>query len=259
MLTMRALAVLAVVVAAACPKPPPPPHDAGPPPDSGVPGDVGAFCLGFAKANECQTGLECNTAIDAGPDDGGNLLPDGGGVGAEFACVTAGDVDAGCFFVHDADPVKPIDDGCKNGLVCGAAGSCALAGVLGAPCTSPAQCESSNCGRLADNSAAVCVTNDCINPGCATGSVCQQQGECGLVCTAPANDGEACFTNGTDACSPVNTPCADGLECFQGDPANVVTCGVPGGDNSPCNTLTPQDGCKSDHHCDQGSQTCIPN
>jgi hypothetical protein len=258
---MRALAVLAVVaVLAACPKPPPPPHDAGPPPDSGVPGAVGAFCLSAKKANECKVGLECNAPLDAGPDDGGNLLPDGGGVGAEFACVTPGDIDAGCFFTRDTDPVKPVDDGCKEGLVCGSANSCANSGVLGAPCKSPTDCTTTNCGRLADNSASVCVVNDCLNPGCPTNDVCQQQGQCGLVCVASPAAGEACFTAGTDACSPVTTPCSNGLQCYDGDPNSVVKCAVPSDTNGPCNTNTTQQGCKnSTDHCDPASETCVPN
>src|SRR5437763_16753020 len=133
---VAALAALASI--AGCPAPPaPPPHDAGQP-DGGT-GIAGELCASAAFTHACALGLECNSALDAGPDDGGNVDADGG-IEPKFACGEPGDVDAGCHFVRDADAVKPPDDGCQNGLLCGSSDSCALAGVLAAPCTSPAQC-----------------------------------------------------------------------------------------------------------------------
>jgi hypothetical protein len=80
------------------------------------------------------------------------------------------------------------------------------------------------------------------------------------VCTAAPADGDACFTFGTDACSPVTTPCSNGLQCFDGDPNSVVKCAVPSDTNGPCNPDTQQQGCKnSTDHCDIASRTCVPN
>ena len=230
-----------VLVAAGCPPPPEPVVDAGIEPDSGVLGVEGDPCFSPTSTNNCTLGLECALLQDA---DAG-----------VFACTTPKAQGDACFFNHNSAEPKAPDDGCAAGLLCGGADVCVLAGALLAPCTSPADCASLNCGALSDGSGAVCVVNDCA-AGCSGGKVCQQAGACGLTCVDPPAQGQACITPGTDVCSPVTVDCADGLECFQGDLATGVVCGVPGGQGAGCNLDTPQDGCRNDLFCDNGSNTC---
>ena len=233
--------LVGVVAASGCPPPPVPVVDAGSEPDAGVLGVAGDACFSSTSSNDCALGLECALLqdVDAGV----------------FACAAPAAQGADCFFNHNHSEPDPPDDGCAAGLQCGGEGKCVLAGELFAPCASPVDCASLNCGSLTDGSGNVCVVNECAG-GCPGGKVCKQAGACGLTCVEPSASGQPCLQPGTDVCSPVTTGCADGLECFQGDPASGVNCGVPGDEGSGCNLLTPQDGCQTGLNCNPGNNQC---
>ena len=232
------VAVLALL--AGCPEPPvEDPPDAGFV-DAGTLGVAGDECFSPTTSDACESGLECAALVDA--------------AAGTFACVSPVGLGAACFFNNDEVEVGPPQDGCESGLACGGDDTCVRAGVIGAPCASPTDCESGNCGSLVDGTGDVCVINECAG-GCPVGTVCRQAGRCGLTCVAPPGDGETCFVNGADACSPFRTTCAAPLECFRGD-ANNTTCGEPGDENSSCSLDTLDDGCQLEFRCDS-TGTCV--
>jgi hypothetical protein len=231
---------ISVTLLAACPPPPPVEEaDAGLP-DAGTVIAAGEECFSPTTSNECGTGLECAAVVDV--------------AAGTFACVAPALAGAACFFNND-EVEAPPEDGCASGLACGGQDICVRAGAIDAPCESPTECDTLNCGLLVDGSGDVCVVNECAG-GCEAGTVCQQAGRCGLTCVAPAGQGVPCVVSGDDACSPRRLGCAAGLECFRGDAANA-TCDAPGGGGSRCNNNgTPDDGCQAEFQCD-GDGVCV--
>ena len=240
-LVAPALAVAALLGAlAACPPPPPVEEPDAGFPDAGTVIAAGDECLSPTTTNACEPGLECNTLLNAG--DG------------TFACVAPAAAGEACFFNNDEVELGPSDDGCTNGLVCGGEDTCVRVGAIGAACASPTDCETLNCGTLADGTGPVCVINECLD-GCPGGTVCQQSGTCGLRCVTAPREGEPCVVAGADACSPVRSICEAPLECFVGD-ANNTFCGVPRGEGSGCNLTTQDDGCFFELRCDSTGE-CV--
>lgn len=228
---------LFVGVVAACPPPPPVEEPDAGFPDAGTVAAAGDECFSATTGitNACDLGLVCATLLNAA--DG------------TFACAAPAQLGEECFFNNlDEAAGDAPEDGCANGLACGGRDVCVPRGGLDAPCASPVDCESLACGSLADGSSGVCVVNECIG-GCPQGSSCQQRGACGLFCAVSPVEGEACFVDGADACSPLRTPCAVPLECFVGNATNT-TCGTPGGNNAQCNLETIDDGCALEFSCD---------
>jgi hypothetical protein len=235
-----ALAAALFSFIAACPPPPPVEEPDAGFPDAGTVIAAGDECLSPTTINACEAGLECNTLLSAAE--------------GTFACVQPAASGEPCFFNNDEVERAPTDDGCINGLTCGGEDTCVRVGAVGAACESPTDCETLNCGTLADGTGPVCVVNECLD-GCPAGTVCQQSGSCGLRCVTAPKEDEPCVVAGADACSPVRSICEAPLECFVGD-ANSTFCGVPGGEGSGCNLTTLDDGCTLEFRCDSTGE-CV--
>lgn len=237
---MKPCLVAVLALLAGCPPPPATEEPDAGFADAGTIGAAGDECFSPTISNDCESGLECAALLDA--------------VAGTFACVAPATQGGACFFNNNEVDNGPPDDGCGAGLACGGNDACVQPGVLGAPCQSPTDCESLNCGSLADGTGDVCVINECAG-GCPLGTVCQQAGRCGSTCVAPPGAGQPCVVTSDGVCSPVRSSCAAPLECFRGDAANT-TCDTPGDEDSACSLETQDDGCTAAFKCD-GTGRCV--
>ncbi len=142
------------------------------------------------------------------------------------ACDAGGPLNATCQVVAGA---------CAAGLSCVAldvADLCIVPGVVGAPCTGGADCDSGICGTSGLGEPLRCAPNDCAHDGdCVDGDVCMTQRDCGRTCVPPAPFAAQCsyFVQPEDASCVETRACAAGLECVTttGVDSAIGSCALP--------------------------------